>query len=168
MKRAVPLWGSIGIGGFAPILFHEYKKVNQGEWAKAVKAGNLLKALRKCRPDRTQGPWYIICDNESFLDAPLSRKAHAELRVHLWHIPARSPDLNPIEKCWSHVRRWLRAKDLADLRAKRLPLSKFGLKQRVRALLNGPEAERVAKNTVLGLRTTCLKVLKAKGHAIHG
>ena len=168
LNRAVPLWGGIGMGGFAPILFHKYRKVDQWEWSEAVKAGNLLNALRTCRPDRTQGPWHIICDNESFLKAPESRKAHAQLRVHLWHIPARSPDLNPIEKFWSHVRRWLRAKDLADLKAKRPPLSKFGLKQRVRALLRGPGAQTVAKRTVLGLRKTCLKILKAKVHAIHG
>jgi hypothetical protein len=133
-----------------------------------VRSGSLLKALRTCRPDRQQGPWHVLCDNESFLNAPASRKAHAQLRVHLWHVPPRSPDLNPVEKFWSRVRAWLRAKALADLKASRPPLNKFGLKQRVRALLRSPEATAMARKTVLGLRRVCKEVKKKKGGATRG
>jgi hypothetical protein len=168
LARAVPMWGGIGIGGFGLVMFHEYKKVNQHEWAKAAADGKLLKALRTCRPDRQQGPWHILCDNESFLTAPASRKVHVQLRVRLWKIPPRSPDLNPVEKYWSRVRAWLRKKDLADLKAKRPPLNKFALKQRVRALLRSPEATAIAKRIVLGLRKVSIEVKNKSGAATQG
>ena len=40
---------------------------------------------------------HVLCDNESFLDAAPCAKAHMLKRIKLWHIPPRSPDLNPVE-----------------------------------------------------------------------
>ena len=167
-ERAVPMWGGIGPGGFGLVMFHEFRKVSQDEWSKAVNDGKLTEACRAARPDRQQGPWRILCDNESFLNARLSRAAHLRKRIELWHIPARSPDLNPVELYWSWVRKKLRLMDLADLRAGRPPIRKAGLKVRVRALLQTPAAKTVAMNTFGTLRQKCLDVKRHKGRAILG
>jgi len=162
--RAVPMWGGIGPGGFGLVLFHEKRKVDQHEWAKCVADGKLHAACKDARLDRQQGPWHILCDNESFLTAPAARAAHDRARVELWHIPPRSPDLNPVEKFWSWLRRCLRQMDLADLKAKRPPIQKHALKARVRALLRTDRARAVARKTFATLRKSCEEVV-AKGGA---
>ena len=145
-KRQVPMWGGVGPSGFGLVMFHTRRKVNNGEWSKAVREGSLVKALRDACAPRRNGPWTVLCDNESFLDAPASEAAHKRARVEVWHIPPRSPDLNPVEKYWAWVRKQLRAMDLADLQAKppRPPVTKAGLQARVRALLRTRKAKDVA------------------------
>ena len=80
----------------------------------AVEGGGLLSALASLNPDRRRGPWTVLCDNESFLSTARSKEAHANARVSMWHIPPRSPDLNPIEKYWAWLRKALLARDLSD------------------------------------------------------
>ena len=92
------MWGGVGPGGFGLIEFHAKRKLNQHEWAEIVRRGKLAGACKAVRPDRAQGPWRILCDNESFLRAPAAAAAHARARVELWHIPPRSPDLNLVER----------------------------------------------------------------------
>lgn len=162
--RQVPLWGGIGPGGFAVVLWHPDRKVDSEEWVTyAVESGKLVAACKRARPDRTRGPWHVIADNESFLKK--SAPAHRRVNVNLWHIPPRSPDLNPVEKFWSWLRRKLRAMDLADLMARRPPVGKTELKARVRALTSTDECKRVAHNCVKGLRKVCLEVRHNKGGA---
>ena len=90
----------------------------------------------------------VLLDNESFLMTAESKAAMRKARVSLWHIPSRSPDLNPVEKYWSHLRRWLRKHDLADLEAGRPPVMRAALKERVRRLLGSARAKTAARNTV--------------------
>ena len=106
------------------MLFHPNKKLTQEEWAAAVSAGKLVAACKQARPDRVNGPWHVLCDNESFIKGRQSKKAYAKASVQLWHIPARSPDLNPVEKFWGNLRKRLRAMDLQDLAKKRPPVGK--------------------------------------------
>lgn len=154
-NRAVPMWGGIGRSGFGVITFHEHRKLNNEEWAEAVSKGHLVQACRDaCEPQR-YGPWVVLCDNESFLEAPASRKAHAKANVELWHVPPRSPDLNPVEVFWAWARRRLRAMDLKDLHAKRPPLQKIAMKARVRALMRTRAAKRVASRCFMKFRRTC-------------
>lgn len=161
--RAVPLWGGIGKGGFGLVMFHARKKVDQDEWSEAVENGSLLKACKSARPDRQRGPWRLLCDNERFLEAGRTRAAHAKASVELWHIPPRSPDLNPVERFWGWLRKRLRAMDLADLKGGRRPVTKFALKARVRRLLQTQKAKEVAKNYVFSLFKTCEKVKRNGG-----
>ena len=165
LARALPMWGGIGRGGFGLVMFHEFKKVNNGEWVKAISEGSLRKALHAAAAPQTRGPWTILCDNESFLDAPASKKAHARQRITLMHIPPRSPDLNPVEMYWAWVRKQLRAKELADMHAKRPPLNKFAMKARVHALLRTAAAKRAAQRHFWSFRKTCAIVQKKKGAA---
>ena len=168
LARAVPMWGGIGTGGFGLVMFHKWKKVDQDEWSAAVEQGKLTAACRSARPGRQRGPWHILCDNESFLKAKATQVAHAKARVELWHIPPRSPDLNPVEKFWGWLRKRLRAMDLADLKAKRRPIQRTALKARVRRLVQTERAKAVAKNFVVGLRQVSAEVVRKKGAASRG
>ena len=77
-----------------------------------------------------------------------SRRVCAPLRnfcgFHSWSIPARSPDLNPIEMFWAWLRKELRKRDLEDLRLKRPVLSKCLYMRRVRAVLRTRKAQTFA------------------------
>ena len=42
--------------GIGVVMFHQWKKVNQGEWAEAVEKGRLVAACKSARPDRQRGP----------------------------------------------------------------------------------------------------------------
>ena len=168
-SRAVPMWGGIGPGGFGLVTYHQWKKVDQYEWSRAVEKGRLVAACKAARPGRKRGPWRILCDNESFLKTKLTKEAHSKANVELWHIPPRSPDLNPVERFWGWLRKRLRAMDLADLKAGRRPVKKAGMKARVRALLRSQKAKEVAKNHFLSLHKTCADVKKKRGAAsTHG
>ena len=83
--------------------------------------------------------------------------------MQLWHVPPKSPDLNPAENFWSWLRRDLRSKDLADLRAGRPAISKFAFKARVRNLCGTQRAAAVARACARRLRKTCAEVVRKRG-----
>ena len=165
--RQCPMWGGIGKAGFGLVMFHQFRKVDQIAWRNAVTSGELKVACQEAS-GRWNGPWTILCDNESFLNAPASRSAHAKHRFELWHVPPRSPDLNPVELFWAKVRLWLRHMDLKDLREGRPPVQKTALKERVRRLLRTAKAKQTAKNIFASLRKRALRVKSASGAAITG
>ena len=167
-NRIVPMWGGISSGGFASVLWHEDRKTNDEEWSNAVNNRCLIDALKAVNPLKKSGPWKIICDNESFLRAPESRKAYRRFGIDLIEIPPRSPDLNPVEKMWGWVRKQLRARDLRDF-AQGVPvLGKVAYRERLRRLLRSSRAQAVAKNIAKNFRTVCKRVVKAKGAAVKG
>ena len=86
----------------------------------------------------------------------------------MWHIPPRSPDLNPIEKYWAWLRKALLARDLSDAVAKRPALDKAGYANRVRAICRTPRAQAVAGACSKSLRKTCAEVIRLKGAATRG
>lgn len=88
--------------------------------------------------------------------------------IQLWKLPAKSPDLNPIEKMWGWARKRLRAMDLADLVARRPVLGKTAYKSRIRRLLATQRAQRVAKAFASNLRTVAVRVKAKKGAAVRG
>ena len=73
---------------------------------------------------------------------------------------AKSPDLNPIEKYWSWMRRQLRARDMADLKAGRAVQGKTAYKQRLRNILRFSRSQVVAGNLAKGFYRVCLEVEK--------
>lgn len=151
------------------MVFHlDEKKLCEDDWVEAVKAGKLTDAIRSLSPVRRNGPWKVLADNESFLRGKDSLKAYRSAKISLWDVPAKSPDLNPIEKFWSWLRRHLRALDLCDLRNKRKPLGKTAYVARVRSVCRSAKAKTVASNCAKSLRKTCLEVLKKKGAATRG
>ena len=165
LPRAIPLWGGISQDGFAPVLWHQNKKTNKAEWSQAVRGGKVTDALRFLNPHRKRGPWSILCDGESFLRARESMVAYRSKHITLWDVPAKSPDLNPIEMCWAWLRRKLRLMDLADLHKKRRCLGKSAYTQRVKSVIRTQKAQTVAKNCVRRFRKACQQVVDRKGAA---
>ena len=85
--------------------------------------------------------------------------------MSLWKIPPRSPDLNPIEKFWSWLRKELRRRDLEDYKAKRPCLTKAQYIARVKEVLLTAKAQRAAGNIAGGLRKVCQEVADKSGAA---
>ena len=147
---------------------HKNKKLTGTEWARAVRAGHLKTAILSTKPRSKKGPWSVLCDNEGFLNAALSTKAHRAAKCKLLRIPRRSPDLNPVEKFWGWLRKHLRAKDLRDATNRRPALSKPAYIRRVRQVCRSKKAQQVAGAYARGLRAACRQVIKNKGAAIRG
>ena len=116
-------------------------------------------------PHRKKGPWSILCDGEAFLRARESMAAYRSKHITLWDVPAKSPDLNPVEMFWAWLRKKLRIMDLADLRKKRRPLGKSAYTQRVKSVIRTQKAQTVAKNCVRRFRKACQQVVDRKGAA---
>ena len=167
LERCVPFWGGIGAQGIVPVTFHPRKKVCTSEWLGVVQSGRLRAALAQAS-GRRRRPWVIVCDNEKFLCAADVKAAHTAAGVTLWHIPPRSPDLNPIERFWSWLRRRLLALDLKDALARRPTLGKAAYRARVRSVCRSPRARDVAIACHRSLRQVCQQVVNAGGAAVHG
>ena len=152
--------------GFAPVLWHpDSKKTNMEDWSKAVRGGTVTAALRALNPKKGSGPWTVLCDGESFLRAKVSMDAYKAKNIVLWDVPAKSPDLNPVEMFWSWLRRKLRLMDLDDLRKKRRPLGKTAYTARVMQVLKTKKAQTVAKNVAGRFRKACKQVVERGGAA---
>ena len=165
LDRAIPFWGGISEGGCGPVLFHSRKKCSVEEWVSAIKDGTMGRLLRKLNPGNKDRPWRVLCDGESFLHAKDARAACQRHSISLWKIPPRSPDLNPIEKFWSWLRRELRRCDLQDYKQKKPALTKQQYIARVRQVLQTTKAQQVAKRIAGGFRKTCKEVDNKKGAA---
>ena len=138
------------------------------EWAQAVRSGALTKAITELSPVRARGPWEVLCDNERFLTSAVCQREHARARVTLWSIPARSPDLNPVERFWAGLRRKLRSMDLADAIAKRPVLGRMAYRARVIRVLKTAKAQTTAANIAKGFRRTCKRIVDSKGAGVKG
>ena len=166
ISKSIPLWGGLSENGFAPVHWHlDSKKTNKEKWSQEVRSGALTVALRSLNPKKKTGPWTILCDGESFLQADMSMSAYRPKRIQLWVVPPKSPDLNPVEMFWSWLRKKLRLMDLADLRAKRRALGKTAYVQRVKGVIRSQKAQAVAKKCAAKFRKTCKQVFDRGGAA---
>ena len=82
----VPLWGGIAANGFAHIAFHKGKKLTIDEWLVAVRSGKFRAAIVRLNPERPNGPWHVLCDNERFMKNTACQAAHRASRIKLWHV----------------------------------------------------------------------------------
>lgn len=133
-----------------------------------MSSGKLVTAITNLKPVKKRGPWKVLCDNEGFLQAAVATAAHRAAGITLWRIPSKSPDLNPIERVWSHLRKKLRAMDLADAVAKRPVLGKTAYVARVKRLVKTKWFQKTSANCALGLKKVCREVVAKKGHASSG
>ena len=92
-------------------------------------------------------------------------KAYRSKKIILWDCLPKSPDLHPVELFWGRLRKKLRRMDLADLRKKSKPLSKFAYQSRVKSVLNSVAAQKAAVNYAKRLRKTCKDVVTRNGAA---
>ena len=165
LARAIPLWGAISSSGFHEIAYHTKKKLNQHEWVKVIKDGRLQSAIRALQPGAHAGPRRLLCDNESFLNAKSVRPEYKKRRIQLLPIPAKSPDLNPIESFWGWLRGELRRRDLEDLRLKKPGLTKTQYRNRIKEILRTVKAQNVAKAKFQNFKKVCKEVVNKKGAA---
>ena len=161
----LPMWGAISEKGFAEILIHKEKKVTSDEWCQALEAGKMQQVIKKLNPRSSHGPWHMLCDGESFLHTPASRQAYKAAKIKVWKVPAKSPDLNPIEKYWAWLRKQLRDRDFSDLKAGKPVPGKMAYVRRLRNILRSAKAQKVAGNCAKSLRKVCLEVKKKGGAA---
>ena len=159
------MWGGCSADGFSIITFHAKKKLNAEEWAKAVTRGVLVTAIRALKLGLMNGPWHVLCYSESFLRAAVSSAAQRNAKVMLWKMPAKSPDLNPVKRFWSWLRKKLRAVDLQGAVAKRPVMGKIAYKARVRAVCRSKQAQSVAANKEKLMKRVCRQVVLKKGAA---
>ena len=110
----------------------------------------------------------MLCDNESFLKTQQSQRAHAAIGIAPWHVPPRSPDLNPVEKFWAWLRKKLLALDLKDAVARRPPLGRRAYTQRVRNICATQRAQQVAAACARSLKRSCEEVVRKRGAATRG
>ena len=120
--------------------------------------------LRQFNPRIKERPWRVLCDGEKFLHSKEANAAYQRHSMSLWTIPPRSPDLNPIEKFWSWLRRELRRRDLQDYKNKKPCLTKTQYIGRVKQVLQTATAQRKAANIARGFRKVC-KEVRDKGGA---
>ena len=92
-------------------------------------------------------------------------RAFAAKMIKLWDVPAKSPDLNPVEMFWGWLRRKLRRMDLEDLRKKRRALSKPEYTARIKRVIQTNRAQEVAKSFAKRFRKTCRQVSDRGGAA---
>jgi transposase len=78
----------------------------------------LIPALRQRRPDAV-----VVMDNLAAHKAGPVRAALEAAGIEYRYLPAYSPDLNPIEPCWSKLKGHLRAKAARSLEALEAELS---------------------------------------------
>ena len=97
------------------------------------------------------------------MSAKIIRPLYLKRRIRLIRIPARSPDLNPIESFWGWLRKELRRRDLEDLRLKKPALNKTQYKQRVKEVLRAIKAQNVAKAKFRNFKKVCKEVVLKKG-----
>ena len=88
---------------------------------------------------------------------------HQFIDLKLWHVPPRSPDLNPVEKFWAWLRRELRKRDLRDLQAGRQPLGRIAYSKRVGAICKSPKSQQVGANILRSFKKDCVKIVKRGG-----
>ena len=105
--------------------------------------------------------------SESFLRSAAARRGHRRARVVLWTMPPRSPDLNPIEKYWSWLRRRVLQKDLQDLREGKPVPGRMAYIARMRAINRTQQVQAVAGNCAQGLRRVCRLIVEKRGIAVH-
>ena len=165
LVRAIPLWGAIPARGFMEVVYHKHKKLSVEEWAKALDAGRLRRAVDHLQDPATRWPRRMLCDNEKFLTAKCILRRYMEDDLEPLPIPKRSPDLNPIESFWGWLRGRLRARDLDDLKRGRPSLGKAAYKRRVKALLRTKKAQAVAKAKFKAFQKVCLEVVRKRGAA---
>ena len=107
----------------------------------------------------------MLIDGEHFLHSKAAAKAYERHSMSLWKVPPQSPDLNPVEKFWSWLRRELRRRDLQDFKRKRQPLTKPQYVARVKQVMQTKKAQLKASNIARGFRKTLKEVDRKRGAA---
>ena len=93
-------------------------------------------------------------------------KCYKNLRVALWAVPPRSPDLSPIERHWAWLRKRLRKRGMDDLQHKRPVLGKMAYLKRVKNICASKASHSHASKCYFSLRKVCQEVLTKRARAL--
>jgi len=75
-----------------------------------IKAAEICEMLEKLAVEYAGKPLHIILDNARYQKCKIVTNLALELGIALHYIPPYSPNLNPIERLWKHVKSKLRTK----------------------------------------------------------
>jgi transposase len=96
-QRTNIIAGYVGKKCIAPFIFNgKCNSESFNKWIEEV----LIKVLKAGQ--------VVIMDNATFHKTERTKKLIEEAGCQLVYLPAYSPDLNPIEKYWANMKRWLR------------------------------------------------------------
>jgi transposase len=96
-KRINIIAGYVNKEAIAPLIFEEKCETELfNKWLEEL-------LLPVVRPGQV-----IIMDNATFHKSPKTRQLIAGAKCELVYLPAYSPELNPIEKYWAKMKKWLR------------------------------------------------------------
>jgi hypothetical protein len=149
-----------GVGGGRVLVWHTVDARRGGDEAENLYENVVTPALRQRHPHKTS--FCILEDNDpTGNNSSKGRAAKSKCKLHVFHIPKRSPDLNVLDySVWSEVERRMRAQE------RRMPVSKRETRKKFGARLN-----RTAKalshayiNDAIGdLQRRCQLLYEAKG-----
>lgn len=98
-QRTNVVAGLVGNRSIAPLIFHGACNTDLfNDWVEKF----LIKELKAGQT--------VIMDNASFHKSTKTVELIESLGCHLLYLPAYSPDLNPIEKFWANMKRWIRTR----------------------------------------------------------
>ena len=105
----------------------------------------------------------MLCDTEPLLSTAASVPAYKSKRITWWHVPPKSPGINPVEKFRGRLRRGSWRLDLGDLREGHPAMTKALYRQRARYLCESQRAQRVAGALAKNLHAVCREVVRKRG-----
>lgn len=69
-----------------------------------------IKWVENCLIKELEPGQTVIMDNASFHKSPKIKELIESVKCTLLYLPPYSPDLNPIEKFWANMKRWIKDK----------------------------------------------------------
>ena len=141
------------------VLAEEYEKMN-GPWFAKFVQGTLQKVLMDCAVLKRKEKLLLVMDNDPSQRSMVAKDALQEIGAELVEIPARSPDLNPIENIFHNIKRSLR-EDALKRKIIREDFESF--KQRVLSTLLQYDAS-VIDRTVETMTLRLQRIVKSGGY----
>lgn len=139
------------------LLAEEYEKMN-GDYFSGFIHRNFESLFLKCK--RRPNTRLFVMDNDPCQTSHLATEAMNDVGGELFKIPARSPDINPIENIFHIVKRKL-AKDAIDRNILRESFVQFT--ERVKQALNSIDTK-VIDDTIDSMPKRILAIIDMKGH----
>lgn len=146
----VMIWGTMSIGGVG--LMEKIDGIMDGVYYQRILDRNLFKSAQKLH---LRHNFIFQQDGDSKHTAKQTTEWFEDHRVKVLNWPSQSPDLNPIEHLWTHIKN--RLNDYPDF-----PSSLAELERRIEVEWNKIPVE-VCRNLVESMPKRLAAVIKAKG-----
>ena len=97
------------------------------------------------------------------MTAKASMGARKAAKTAPWDVPAKSPDLDPVETFWPWLRKKINSSDHEGLRKKRRRSRRTARAARAKKVLRSVKAQTAAKNVAGRFRAPCKEVVDRDG-----